>query len=126
MRERLRAVWLWATLPGSTAALRDFVAVFCLVQAAVRLIDGLLFALTETVLATHATYGVLQMTAGLWLLSTRWARGSVAGRMAAAYAAGLFVMLAVDLFGRNAASGAPALLFAWVLAAEARYAVADH
>lgn len=126
MAARLRAVWRWASVPANTPGIRDFVAMFCLIQGGVRLIDGAVFAMLPTVLATQATYGIVEVLIGFWLLSTRWLmlRPSGAGRLAAAAACGLFVMLAVDILSRNATSGIPALLFAWVMAAEARYVVA--
>lgn len=117
---------MWASVPAATPALRDFVGVFCLIQGAVRLIDGLLFVVQPMVLAAESTYGVVSMLVGLWLLSTRWTelRASGSGRLAAAATAGLFVVLAADTLGRNATAGVPALLFAWVMAIEARYAIA--
>lgn len=121
MRERLRAGWRWASWPGGTPALRDFVAVITIAQGIVRMIDGPLFLMPETWVLTQMTYGITQTLVGLWLLATRWHRAQAAARLAAAMTAGAYITLAWDIFPTNAVSAVTALIFAWVLTSEARY-----
>lgn len=127
MHEKLRAGWRWASWPGDTPALRDFVAVVTIAQGIVRIIDGPLFLMPVTWLLTQMTYGITQVIVALWLLATRWQRAKAAARLAAAMTAGAYITLAWDVFPTNSVSAITALLFAWVLISEARYnATAVH
>lgn len=130
MRLRARRFWLWLTLPAGTPAIRDLIASVAIGQGVVRAIDGRLFAMLPTIYMDQLVYGLVQLVVGIWLISTRWSvlRSSGAGRMAAAMMSGVWVMLAIESWSRSGSSWIVAVIFAWVMAVEARWhdAVADH
>ena len=123
IRGQARRLWLWASLPCATPAIRDLIATVAISQGLVRIIDGRLFALTQVTYLDHLAYGILQLIVGLWLVSTRWSmlRPSGSGRMAAAMMAGTWTMLAVEAWGKSGTSWVSALIFAWAMAIEARW-----
>ena len=130
IRARARSFWAWLTLPAGTPAIRDLIAAVAIGQGVVRIVDGAVFAMLPTTYLDQLLYGVMQLVVGVWLLSTRWSalRPSGAGRLAAAMMAGVWVMLAVESWPRSGSSWIVAVIFAWVMAVEARWhdAVADH
>lgn len=110
MREIWRSVVTLVHAPRGRAA-RDIVALFALLQAAVRIppLEGRLQAVN---LLPSWLYGLLMLVCAVGLLATgdRCRRVRWPGRLVAALAAGLWLLLAMDVWGAWASCGAAFIL----------------
>lgn len=105
-----RAFVRWTRPPRGRAA-RDIVALFALLQAAVRIppLEGRLQAVN---LLPSWLYGLLMLVCAVGLLATgdRCRRVRWPGRLVAALAAGLWLLLALDIWGAWLSCGAAVIL----------------